>query len=80
MPITVKKNEIISAIEAIEGKIQSECDGYCMDDEDDRAQMAWWIYNQFCRGTQHARVDKGKFEDRVGKPTGKVSMMGEDKV
>lgn len=42
-------NRIIQTITEIESKLQRECGGLAMDDHEDRAQMAIWIYNNFIK-------------------------------
>ena len=46
----IRKNKSLDTVAEIERAIQTHCDGLCMDDDNDRAQLSWWIYNNFCRG------------------------------
>lgn len=60
----VRKNKSIEAITGIEMAIQQECADLSMADDNDRAQMSIWIYNNFCLGDYrenlHKRILRGE--------------------
>lgn len=45
-----ERNKTLETIGVIERAIANQADSFCMDDDNDRAQMAVWIYNNFCVG------------------------------
>lgn len=44
------KNKTLELIGDIDEKISDDCKGLSMDDDTDRAKMAWWIHQTFLTG------------------------------
>jgi hypothetical protein len=45
-----KSNKTLVSIAAIEAVLCRDLGSLCMDNEHDRAKMAWWIFETFCQG------------------------------
>lgn len=45
-----KQNKTLVSIAAIESVLSRDLGSLCMDNEHDRAKMAWWIFETFCQG------------------------------
>ena len=47
---TISKNKSLETVAKIEELIQQDAADWCMDDQEDRANMAWWNYRNFIKG------------------------------
>lgn len=61
-----KRNQTIDTIASIEQGLLSECGSLCMDDHQDRATMAWWIFKNFCAKDYHETITNKKIKNGPG--------------
>lgn len=67
-------NKEIRVVDEIEQKIAKECKELVLNDESDRAELAWWIYQNFVKKmfiggqTMPRRVSADEFDDPSSTP------------
>lgn len=51
-----RTNKTIETITGIDAMIMEHVPQLSMEDDEDRASMAWWIYKTFCKGDYRKEV------------------------
>lgn len=66
MSLGIKKNKALNEVDAIEEALQ-KMGSVSMDNEDDRATLAWWIHQTFCKGdfSKNLHIENTKPERKI---------------
>jgi hypothetical protein len=59
-------SKTLTIVQDIDAAIQKAHGGRCMDSDDDRAEVAWWAYQTFCKGDWRKNLYPEITRERAG--------------